>query len=782
LRTQTIEEMLAMGWVLFPLAGNSKTPPKGVTGHLAWNLEDSRDAIDLLQNESMNVGLVTGAPSDVVVIDVDPRHGGKYEDVERIANCQVNTRVHETQSGGWHFIFRYPEGVSRVPCSVGRLSAGIDVRADGGYIVAPPSTLDGNSYTVLHDRDMEYLPPGILNKLLVAQNDIPDTHYQFHKDHYADVVRWHNNYLREAKNAQDGERDNVSYSALCRSLQLVHTVPDHILSYEEVVTDYTKKLPYAMKGLTGKLDRAWKFASETPRPHPSVTLTPRPSDEKITPRWIMSERDTPDADNLDESMLNDTANATRLVEVFKNRIRYVEGLGWLIWDGKVWRPENENSASVLQMVSREQENLRIDLKARVEAGMSTKAASAHITYSLSLKGLKNALELMKSRYSIRLTPDELDNANHLLTVRNGVVDLRTGMLHSHDPALHLTRLVDIDFHVDAKAPRWEQFLAEVMPEMPDMPAFLQRLVGYGITGETSEHCLAIHYGTGSNGKSIYLDTLRNLFGSISAVTDWSSFERKRDGAGSSRPDLVRLRGARLVTVNEADSRASIDEAQVKRMASGDRITARALYQSEIEFYPNFLLQMATNAKPDITGGDEGIWRRVKLIPWQRFFESHERDHTLADTLLNESEGILAWAVKGSVDWYAAGLQEPERVRNATQDYRESSDILGGFIDALQHGGWVCPESNKTVPSAWTYTLYQKWAETQGYRERDMLRQKTFKAALEERGFNSKRTRDGNVYLGLAANLGLEAVRGHRVDGNGIPDRATGDSEAKVINI
>jgi len=151
----------------------------------------------------------------------------------------------------------------------------------------------------------------------------------------------------------------------------------------------------------------------------------------------------------------------------------------------------------------------------------------------------------------------------------------------------------------------------------------------------SEHAMAIHYGRGSNGKSIFLDTLRSLFGSISSVADWSSFERKRDGAGSARPDLVRLRGSRLVTVNEADARASIDEAQIKRMASGDLITARALHQNEIEFYPNWLLQMATNAKPDIRGADEGIWRRVKLIPWTRFFEPHERDHGLGRTLLGE---------------------------------------------------------------------------------------------------------------------------------------------------
>jgi putative DNA primase/helicase len=442
-------------------------------------------------------------------------------------------------------------------------------------------------------------------------------------------------------------------------------------------------------------------------------------------------------------------------------------------------PENENSASVLQMVKEAQEFLYEDLIELIRAEQSAKSAKRHITYSLSHTGLQNAMKLMQATYTIRLTPEDLDSHTNLLAVRNGVVDLRTGMLYDHRPELHMTQLVDVEYNPDAQSPRWEQFLGEVMPDMPDMPRFLQRLVGYGVTGETSEHAMAIHYGRGSNGKSIFLDTMRSVFKAVSSVTDWSSFERKQNGAGGPRPDLVRLRGARLVTVNEADARASIDEAQIKRMASGDMITARGLHQSDIEFYPNFLLQMATNAKPDIRGADEGIWRRVKLIPWTRYFAPHEQDHQLMDTLLSESEGILTWAVRGAVEWYASGLQEPERVRNATRDYREAADILGGFIDAVEHGGWLVPEDNKKVPSAWTYSLYKKWALTQSYTERDMLSQKAFKAALEERGFNAKRTTDGVVFLGLAANNVVTAVRGHTAEGSASPDFSDGRGVAEV---
>jgi P4 family phage/plasmid primase-like protien len=781
LRSDTITQMISDGWVLFPLQKNSKRPPEGTSGHLSWTLRDSQDFMPELTSDDFNVGIVTGKASGIVVIDIDPKHGGTKEAVDGIAGLVTRTRTHRTPSGGFHLIFRYPDGVEHVGNSVGRLAPGVDVRADGGYVVAPTSRLDGTDYEVVDSINIADLPPAILNKILPIDREVPDSHYQYPEDQWEDVVRWHRMNVEEAKKAQEGERDDTAYRMLVRSFQLAHTVPDSVLSMDSVTEDFRKKVPYTLKGLSGKVERAWQFAEVTPRPHPSVSIPPRASDGtgKTTPGWIKVTDYTPSAETLDDERLTDSGNANRLVEIFKDRIRYCEGIGWLIWNGKVWMPENENSASVLQMVKEAQEYLYEDLAELLRNGASAKLAKNHIRYSLSHTGLQNAMKLMQATYTIRLTAEDLDSHTHLLTVTNGVVDLRSGMLYDHRPELHMTQLVNIVYDPEAEAPRWEQFLQEVMPEMPDMPAFLQRLVGYGITGEVSEHAMAIHYGRGSNGKSIFLDTLRSLFGAISSVADWSSFERKRDGAGGARPDLVRLRGSRLVTVNEADARASIDEAQIKRMASGDLITARALHQNEIEFKPNWLLQMATNAKPDIRGADEGIWRRVKLIPWTRFFEPHERDHGLGHTLLGEAQGILSWAVRGAVEWYASGLQEPERVRNATREYREAADILGGFIDEQEHGGWLVPEENKKVPSAWAFTLYKTWAATQGYSDRDMLSQKAFKAALEERGFNTKRTMHGTVFLGLAANNDVQAVRGHTVQGAGKPDVADGNDEATV---
>lgn len=780
-----IQNMLNMGWVVFPLAPSSKQPPEGTSGHLSWTQADSLDFMPELSDGEHNVGIITGKPSGIVVIDVDPRNGGTETSVRDIVGADVRTRIHRTRSGGWHYVFKYPDGVEHVKKSTSKLAPGVDVCADGGYIVGPGSFVDekgvAGHYTVESDDDIADLPAKILALSLPVDTDVPQSHYQYPSDQWDDVVRWHRRNVRDAAQAAEGTRDDVAYRNLVGSFQLSMCVPDSVLDQDTVVNDYVRKLPYKLKGLSGKVERAWAYAEVTPRPHPQMLNPIHPKTNSDGPPVITQDEYVANS-LLNPTTFNDMGNADRLVELYGDRIRYVEGIGWLIWDGKVWKSEQESSASVTEMIGTAHRFFWEDYNKKIEdESDGAKALYSHAQYSLSLKGIKYAMDLLKTKYEIRLTPDDLDAHKHLLTVRNGVIDLRTGMLYSHDPNLHLTQYIDINFDIDAESPRWTQFLNEVMPEMPDMPPFLQRLVGYGVTGETSEHCLAIHYGRGSNGKSIFLDTLRNVFGSVSAVADWSSFERKQNGAGGARPDLVRLRGARLVTVNEADARTSIDEAQVKRMASGDMISARALYQGDIEFYPNFLLQMATNSKPDITGGDEGIWRRVKLVPWQRFFEEHERDQTLAETLKRESEGILAWAVRGAMQWYAQGLQEPDRVRHATREYRESADILGGFIDELEHDGWLCREENKTVPSAWTYTLYQRWAETQGYRERDMLKQKNFKAALEERGINTKRTRTGTVYVGLAANMKHPAVRSHSIEGNARPDAADGRKQAEIVN-
>lgn len=756
-----IHNYIDLGFVCFPLAKNSKQPPQGTSGHLSWEIEDTQDALDDSLFDNTNVAIITGSRSRIIVIDIDPRNGGSLQAVADLG-IDVNTRRHDTANGGHHLFYRYPDHVERIPSVPGKLGAGIDVKADGGYVVAPPSTLDNRPYTVVTDGDILDLPDSIIQRITPTQRDVPESHYQYPEGWWPSVQQWHAQNVRDAANASDGERDDTCYRLLVRSMQLAFTVPDDILTCEKVRDDFVSQVPYRIKGMSGKFERAKAYAERNPRPHPTIALTKgdETQDEEdwtviVNPRTYVA-----NVDNLNLDKLNDISNAARVEQLIKHRVRYVIGEGWLVWTGKVWQRESEHSEGIKEIVANANKLLYADLEAVRRERPPSKEQLAFVARMCNMSGIRATIEKLQATRTLRLAIDEIDAHPNLLTVENGIIDLRTGDLLPHDPMLFLTRIIPYDYDVNARADRWERFMVEVMPNHPELVAFLQRVVGYAITGEISEHAMVIHYGRGRNGKSVFLDAIRNVFGEISSVVDWSSFAKRQGGGGNAREDIARLRGTRIVTVNEGDAQTRLDEAQIKRMVSGDTLTARRLYQSEVEFKPQFLLQMATNAKPDFRGADEGLWARVKLIPWERFFEEHERDHTLTTTLKDEAQGILTWAVRGAIDWYERGLREPECVREATQEYRDSADVLGGFLDLLDNGGWLVPSEDGNLPAEWALKLYKVWAEVQGFEDRDRLNQRSFKVAMEERGYAQKRTKAGRIYHGLAANIDIPAVAQH----------------------
>jgi putative DNA primase/helicase len=426
-------------------------------------------------------------------------------------------------------------------------------------------------------------------------------------------------------------------------------------------------------------------------------------------------------------------------------VKYSAETGFYILQDGVWRRDiSEQIRKAAQSVAKDLADLAKD--ARIEASKEgadakiigfAKAMTAHSRYTQSTRGIDSMIRELRPMVAVAL--NEFDKHHHLLAVKNGVVDLRTGELLPHDASYLITRQVEFNYRPDAVAPRWLSFLTEVFPGQPGMPEYMQRLTGYAVSGETDEQCFAIFYGRGSNGKSVYTDTLTRIFADITTTTPFSTFEQKPNGGIPN--DIAALNGARMVVASEGEAGRFMNESLIKRATGKDPLTARFLNREFFTFYPEFLLTLLTNAKPTFRGADEGLWRRVKLIAWERHFAPSERDPRLPAKLLAEAEGILAWAVHGAVEWYANGLQDPARIVDATSEYRATSDIMEGFLP-----GVYIKDENGKVEATSVFKAFQEWADSENHLDLKKWSSRAFYGAMEERQVIRKRSTGGKFVL------------------------------------
>ncbi|GAA2230447.1 phage/plasmid primase, P4 family [Herbiconiux moechotypicola] len=431
-------------------------------------------------------------------------------------------------------------------------------------------------------------------------------------------------------------------------------------------------------------------------------------------------------------------------------VRYSEEVGFFLLEGGVWRRDERQGvrthAQAVADLVRDLARTASGEAAREGAMESDKKRAARLNryaaHAQTSRGLDSMLRELQAVKGVPASIDEFDRHPDLLACLNGVIDLRTGTLRPHDPTLLLTRRVEFDYDPGARADRWESFLQEVFPKYPDLPAFLRRFVGYGITGHTSEQCFGVHWGKGANGKSIFTDTLTEVFREQTVTTGFSTFEERSSGGIPN--DLAALKGARLVMAAEGEQGRPMAEAVLKRVTGRDLISARFMRKEFFEFRPTFLLMLATNFRPSFKGQDEGLWRRVKLIPWERYFQPEERDHRLGEKLLAEAPGILAWAVRGAREWYAGGLQDPDVIRSSTREYRETSDALAGFLP----GVFVKDDAAGRVDGKILFDAYLEWADEENLPQREIWTRRTFFGALEERGLTKRKTNKGIAFDGV----------------------------------
>lgn len=445
---------------------------------------------------------------------------------------------------------------------------------------------------------------------------------------------------------------------------------------------------------------------------------------------------------VDPPSLTDTGNGIRFARRHGNNVRFiVEYVRWAIWDNQRWRlDDNFGIMRLAKQIPREIAVETLDAPTPAAAA----AIGKHARQSESRRALDAMLSLARSEPGIAISQDALDADPMLLGVENGKVDLRTGKLQKASREDLMTKQANTAFDPAATCPIWEGFLNKIANSDQELIGCLQRFVGYCLTGDTSEHMLAFFHGTGANGKSTFLVTLRNLLGDYFRQSPGETLLARREGGINN--DIARLCGARVVACVETEDGKRMAEALVKQLTGGDPITARYLHQEYFEFVPGFKIILAANHLPIISGADHGMWRRIYMFPFLVTIPLEERDKALPDKLRAELPGILAWAVRGCLEWQRIGLSPPPAVLLATQHYREEMDLIGQWIDER----CVLAVSAK-VQASKAHDNYKKWIEARGAKA---MSQMTFSRKLEDRGY--KRIKSGVVNfwgIGLAAEDG-----------------------------
>jgi len=489
----------------------------------------------------------------------------------------------------------------------------------------------------------------------------------------------------------------------------VLTLPCHDLS--DWLADHSKEEFYA--------DLLPQAVPYIPTEEPPAAQPAMPTSRKATVTdMIPPTRDT------------DLGNAERLVRLYGDRIRYCyERKTWYIWNGKVW--ETDMGAKINALAKSTVLNIYREAADEPDDGRR-KVLVDHARRSESDTRIRAMLSRAESEEGIPISVTDMDADHWLLNCQNGIVDLKTGRLMRHDPAKLMTQITATEYDMDAPYPLWRSFIEWVTGGDEELATFIQRALGYSLTGDISEQILLFCYGLGGNGKTTLTSTFHALMGDYAGKLQADDLMvRDHKTGGGPTEGLANLFNKRYALGSEVRDGKRLDVGLIKDLTGGEVMNARHLYEREFKFKPACTLWLYGNKKPVIRDTSLAVWRRVKLVPFTRTVKDAERDRKLEEKMeRDELPGILSWAILGCLDWQRLGLNDPEAVTSATRDYREEEDVLGEWL----------AECCYLDPMASTLKAelkgnYTAWCQENKH---DELKRGTFKGSLEERGITSYR--------------------------------------------
>lgn len=534
----------------------------------------------------------------------------------------------------------------------------------------------------------------------------------------SDRVAQARRYFAKVPTANQGEGgDRATFVAACKAVRGFDLSDAEAL---EVLSEWNTRCapPWSEADLVEKIAGARKYGQ---LPYgislrdPSAPSTSRKR-VPVGPLYPGASVEVDDAE-LSRLRRDELALAERFLKRYGHQFRYfATDATWLAWDGKRWRRDNQLAERFAQATLRDLLDEADTISSLDERGEFLKfAAGCQKAFKVDA-----ILKVAKNDHGMIVYPDQVDADPFLLNVANGVIDLRTGKLLAHDPALLQTKLAPVEFNPDATCPTWLRFINSVMFGDAELIEFLQRALGYCLTADVSEQVLLFFHGNGSNGKSTMLDTVRRIMGDYAVTVP----HRLLMGDENHDTDALKLMGARLAEAHEVRTGARWNEASLKRITGGDTLQYRALYSSQhTEFRPTHKVLVSGNHRPQVDDLSYAFWRRMRLVPFvQRYVgpdepgyefvpEDRHKDPLLAETLRAELPGILAWLVRGCMAWQAArqldpanGLGYPEKMREAVKTYREDQDPIGRFLDdrcVFTKGASVTVKALAAAYESWT---------------------------------------------------------------------------------
>lgn len=733
------------------------------------------------------IGIPCGRAIGAFVVDIDAgvdKNTGEVFEVgplkaalEKKMGCALpQTLTVQTPRGGLHLYFQLPDDM-KVGNRTALLGPGsrIDIRGEGGYVIGAHSVRDdGEVYRFLDRRDPVPAPAPLKKEIESSTSNTLATPTTVDEKMRRYALAALDGEVRRVEQAASGTRNDALNTAALRLGQMVAaglmsegTVRAALISAAEVCqlvandglgsVEATiesglrkgKSQPRVLAGI-GKVERRSPPVSGVRQPPAAITTAVGPSHSSSQ---VSVDEAKPDHASTAFLAMTDLGNAERLYARYKKRLRFCSSQGWVRWDDARWN-EKDAVHFVKSAEKRTVRDIQSEAKAVCESGLQDqggldsvyerKRDNSIVLYSDKLaawgrlsetKGRIDALSrLAEDNFLVRI--EQLDADPFKINVRNGTLTVdrtcRDGDVISfgpHNPDDLITKVVPVDYDPDAICPVYDRFLSEIQPEAT-MRRFLHQWGGYSLTGDTSEQKLAFFYGKGGNGKSVLVDAWSYVAGDYGETVPIETFldSKRPKSGGQATPELAILPGKRMLRTSEPERGSRLAEALIKLTTGGEQIQARHLNRDFFKFYPQFKLTMSGNYRPQIAGTDDGIWRRVRLVPFGVSIPKEQRDTTLPEKLRQEASGILNRLLDGLRDWCENGLIEPEEVIKATAQYKADSDPLGRWLSVC-----VAADADGRVQSSVAYALFHAWCTASGEK---VWTHKGFTMAMKERGYET----------------------------------------------